>query len=652
MVKCWIESMSRKKDIDQLGSVLWSPQKSTNDADFYRQMRNIKPDDVVLHLINNEIVGVSKAASKYNDNFVCPSGPWEGRPGYEVRLKDFIDFRKNRVTLNRNEFLNQKNNDKLIKIHDEWPYGIGKLFYTKNLTLTQGAYLTYVSNELAALIDKEYRAKYGNGIPYLDGLDEKNDLNYGDEKMTSENNVESFIDYLKREGFLFDVEVIENFLLSLKVKPFVILTGGSGTGKTKIAQLYAQYISDPTQPVIETPRVIRTVVTIGKSGKNNGWSLSGEDCKNVFPEMFEKEGTYSIKVNGMPGKGNLDVTPRLFLAPESKDIKSYLLDGDPDTKIPLEIEVASGERPRHQFGDRSQYKIVPVGANWTESRHLLGFHNMITSQYHSAPAMDLLLMASKDQKRPYMLILDEMNLSHVERYFSDFLSCIESGEPIPHQYASDGKISTLSIPENFFIVGTVNVDETTYMFSPKVLDRANTIEFDNASVNKYVEKHNSEQKYSGNQEYLEKIMLGSGVRGKKASELFQEIFGNSESGKEVLGILESMRLALEPINQSFGFRVVDEIMRFMYVAWEYRGKKQKWNWERYLDAQIKQKILPKLHGNHLLSDPLRQLFKICTGTDIENFDQNYANVRFPNSAKKIMKMWNALRTQRYASFVC
>ncbi len=84
---------------------------------------------------------------------------------------------------------------------------------------------------------------------------------------------------------------------------------------------------------------------------------------------------------------------------------------------------------------------------------------------------------------PHFLILDEMNLSHVERYFADLLSAIESGEEIPlyegSERKADGKVvpRRLRLPDNLFIIGTVNVDETTYMFSPKVLDRANVIEF-------------------------------------------------------------------------------------------------------------------------------------------------------------------------------
>ncbi|MCV5767785.1 hypothetical protein OFN22_30315, partial [Escherichia coli] len=85
--------------------------------------------------------------------------------------------------------------------------------------------------------------------------------------------------------------------------------------------------------------------------------------------------------------------------------------------------------------------------------------------------------------RPYFVVLDEMNLARVEYYFSDFLSVIESRK------WKDGKIVTspvlpesitnkhITIPSNIYIIGTVNMDETTHPLSKKVLDRANTIEF-------------------------------------------------------------------------------------------------------------------------------------------------------------------------------
>lgn len=131
----------------------------------------------------------------------------------------------------------------------------------------------------------------------------------------------------------------------------------------------------------------------------------------------------------------------------------------------------------------NQYVIIPVGADWTNREPLLGFTNALDSGKYVKPdnrVLDLIIEASADSDKPYFLILDEMNLSHVERYFADFLSVMESHRKIclhPGSDKWDGIPSAVNLPKNLFIIGTVNIDETTYMFSPKVLDRASVIEF-------------------------------------------------------------------------------------------------------------------------------------------------------------------------------
>ncbi|WCC44787.1 hypothetical protein PJW08_14640 [Tenacibaculum finnmarkense] len=143
-----------------------------------------------------------------------------------------------------------------------------------------------------------------------------------------------------------------------------------------------------------------------------------------------------------------------------------------------------------------QYCIVPVGADWTNREPLLGYVNALDNTEYILPengALQLIIEANKveNQNKPYFLILDEMNLSHVERYFADFLSVMESKDKFKlHSSEINLNITvgdkfeksievpnSLNWPKNLFVVGTVNIDETTYMFSPKVLDRANAIEF-------------------------------------------------------------------------------------------------------------------------------------------------------------------------------
>ena len=125
--------------------------------------------------------------------------------------------------------------------------------------------------------------------------------------------------------------------------------------------------------------------------------------------------------------------------------------------------------------------MVPVGADWTNREFLLGYPNALERGRYVKPdngVLDLLLRAIENRDKPYFLILDEMNLSYVERCFADFLSALESGEEIPlTEDKVEGVPKSIKLSDNLFIIGTINVDETTYMFSPKVLDRANVIEF-------------------------------------------------------------------------------------------------------------------------------------------------------------------------------
>ena len=128
-----------------------------------------------------------------------------------------------------------------------------------------------------------------------------------------------------------------------------------------------------------------------------------------------------------------------------------------------------------------QVCLVPVGADWTNREPLLGYPNALKSNEYATPengVLDFIIRADKNPQKPYFLILDEMNLSYVERYFADFLSVMESGKEIPlWENGNDEVPASIKLPKNLYITGTINVDETTYMFSPKVLDRANVIEF-------------------------------------------------------------------------------------------------------------------------------------------------------------------------------
>lgn len=592
-------------------------------------------------------------------------------------------------------------------------------------------------------------------------------------------NTVSFQEYLLSKGYLFDPKIIENYLLSIKVKPFVIFTGNSGTGKTKLSQLFAEYISDSTQnsgnnsSLINDNEFLSVKVPVNKSSfENTGWTLSNKylydvlpikesqcDCdmwvdnihakayvrvqmqleydknneklKNYFKNLFS-QGTskivdlkinvgafkeiYDCKSNNenfiileqnsnktafnerqwfmnnnifnyLPFKSGyvgcnivvedikstakIRLMPRLYFK-KNKELQDYLKENE-GKKVEVKIKTDNfnfdnfhpiWEKEKDDSTDYKKdpnYKIVPVGANWTENRHVLGFYNVITEEYNETPSYSLIKLAKNDIDSPYFLILDEMNLSHVERYFADFLSAIESGQPIP-LYSNDDENYELDIPDNLLIVGTVNVDETTYMFSPKVLDRANTIEFPTMAAKEYMNSDFKEFDFK-NINYLMNPLEDLDVRNMNVYDL-KDIFMfiNCSEGNlwnvlsNELDLFQSILKKIK--NFDFGFRVINEILRFMFVSWRYEDSPQNWeNWERYFDAQVKQKILPKLHGSQkAIGQTINELFNAClierkNNADARLVDLTKDDCRYYTSAVKLQNMAKILSNQRYVSFI-
>ena len=590
--------------------------------------------------------------------------------------------------------------------------------------------------------------------------------------MSNELQKESFNSYLKSKGYFFNKELIENYLLSLKVKPFIILSGNSGTGKTKLSQLFAQYISNEypsTNEINDEGYFSIKVKTNYSSWQNSAWTLpkdkmakviplnecskkfemnidgiptegdikllvqlqydntsikrhlkklyeqnpkgetdleiSCEDIKKFISKDYKKpngsiiltqkanasaiekrqwfaqknifdyypfDAGYcecNIKINNIKTKAQIRITPKITFK-KNEVLQNYLKEKEGE-EVQLELKInyfdfenfnarweCSKSRKIQSRNDDKHYQIVPVGANWTDNTNIVGYYNVITEKYQSTPAYDLIKRANENPNDPYFLILDEMNLSHVERYFSDFLSSIESDEEIP-LYGSD---ETLKLPKNLFIIGTVNVDETTYMFSPKVLDRANTIEFDVLSAMEYMKSDISPDELHGNIEYLQTPLKDCDVGNLNIDDL-REIFSNIYCQDDNLWDLlaEEISLFQEALKNTgfdFGFRVINEILRFMLVSWRYENSPTVWNnWERYFDAEIKQKILTKLHGSEkAIGKVLISLFNLCltdqnNNENPKNFTVDKNNSRYYTSALKLQNMTQVLSDKRYVSFI-
>ena len=287
-------------------------------------------------------------------------------------------------------------------------------------------------------------------------------------------------------------------------------------------------------------------------------------------------------------------------------------------------------------GDERRVALLPVGADWTDNRNVLGFVNYLRESsapgtavprpvFQSTRALDLLLAASKDESNPYFLILDEMNLSHVERYFADFLSTMESGsaqfqlhsEPdsLPRAAGAAADVpARLVLPRNVFVIGTVNVDETTYMFSPKVLDRAFVIEFraEPAAVSSFLEARAamSEALPSCPPEVATSfVRFSNELRGAvPVSDLQWETNraeappsgGVANCVKVISDLFDLMSRARRP----FAFRTMREMQLYLEADSALRPNSASWDSDRALDEVVLMKVLPRIHGSRRVVAPL------------------------------------------------
>jgi energy-coupling factor transporter ATP-binding protein EcfA2 len=316
----------------------------------------------------------------------------------------------------------------------------------------------------------------------------------------------------------------------------------------------------------------------------------------------------------------------------------------------------------------TQYKIIPVGADWTNREPLLGYPNSLDPNSYVLPdngALDLIIAAIKNTEgkelkdcKPYFLILDEMNLSHVERYFADFLSGMESKEAISLYTGNDRKDEKgrpipkeITLPPNLFMVGTVNIDETTYMFSPKVLDRANTIEF-------RVDKNDLLAFFDAPSEEPTSSIDRTGASYSKEFMKFvaSETDGKTNYQEQLIGFFK----ALQPIGAEFGYRTANEMNRLM-AQLEGLGLENK---EHALDVAVMQKLLPKLHGsrtklNKVLPILASFCFKACSSEqakslldEVKRLGQLQSDYKpnLPLSFAKIARMYAAAQENGFASY--
>lgn len=369
--------------------------------------------------------------------------------------------------------------------------------------------------------------------------------------------VQKIAKYIECRGFSYSSNLIENFYLSLKSKPFVILAGISGTGKTRLVKLFAEAI-------------------------------------------------------------------------------------------------------------KAEYNLIPVRPDWSDSSDLFG-HLDLQGRFIEGPITKIVKEASQPENlnKPYFICLDEMNLARVEYYLSDFLSIIETREK-----TGDGEITTkeftladgntLVLTDNLYVVGTVNMDETTFPFSKKVLDRANTIEFSDVDLkvkNEIVAEQPVLDNVSNDFLCSKYVVLNDC----KINDMTEE-YRNKTIDKWIKQ-LSSINVELEKLDMHIGYRVRDELLFYMlYNNSCGENGTSLIDEKKAFNNQVMQKILPRIQGsNPELRKVLIDIFNICVFDEEKNkfiqdkddetllIDMKAAGGDSP-LAKKIMTMIQRLSNDGYTKF--
>ena len=539
--KIWFVTQGSTYTVEKGMKFLWAPTMGKdNKKNFYwENLIKVKEGDIIFHY-SKGLKGISIAKTDgFKSENEDSNSTWL-KDGYRID----VDLTILNPVIRREQLVNNKDelNTYLTPV-------INKPFNSAG-GVNQG-YLYEFTKEAGKCIRDIYGKEFGNKLidDFFDSIilekinpDMENDVNFDQQ---------DFFNQALASNYFIQPRLSSRFISSLLTKPFVILTGLSGSGKTKLAQAFVMWI-----------------------------------C-----------------------------------------------------------------------ADQKQYCIIPVGADWTNREPLLGFPNALKIGEYIKPdngVLDLIIEATENEKKPYFLILDEMNLSHVERYFADFLSVMESTSKISLHSGMEnwnGVPPTLELPKNLFIIGTVNIDETTYMFSPKVLDRASVIEFrvTKEEMGNYLETYSplNLKNLAG----LGKSMAGSFVETATNS----IVLDNVADLKNLLIIFFS---ELKKTGAEFGYRTAFEILRFAAMV---NKMEAAWTMNDIIDAAIMQKLLPKVHGSRRKLEPvLKALAAICLsdGQKVDDYlppknevdFTDTAKIKYPISLEKILRMCNNLLSNGFTSY--
>ena len=328
------------------------------------------------------------------------------------------------------------------------------------------------------------------------------------------------------------------------------------------------------------------------------------------------------------------------------------------------------------------FEMVQVKPNWHDSSELIGYVSRVSGKpvFEAGDFLKFVAKAWENPEVPYFLCLDEMNLAPVEQYFAEYLSVVESRkadgdgvittDPIlkkcdeqwyfdlTAKLTNDDEIRArfnkdgICIPQNLIVVGTVNMDETTFSFSRKVLDRAMTIEMNEVDL------------YGGLTDRHEKIgkleagnLIGTAVEGVDVYK------NNKEVCEKVINYLKVINANLEGTPFKVAYRTRNEFLLYVVNNLPYNKEEdgseiaQSEIIARALDEITSMKILSRIEGDETkIGNLLEQLREIISGqlktiSDIEySATKNEEGKAYSISLAKLKEMEKRLKTSGYTSF--
>lgn len=267
------------------------------------------------------------------------------------------------------------------------------------------------------------------------------------------------------------------------------------------------------------------------------------------------------------------------------------------------------------------FELIQVKPNWHNSMDVVGFYSNISGKYEFTPFVEFIVKAWQHKDTPYFLCLDEMNLAPVEEYFAEFLSAIESRstdengdyitdpiiKPFKNFGEKEGKAMLiqllgdadpidknpmavhfyekgLTLPPNLMVMGTVNMDETTFSFSRKVLDRAMSVEMNEVDYDKFLSGESEQFPLLTD---MNELLV---IRPQRAAEVTEEI----ESDK-VIAYLKDVNTLMEGTPFKLGYRAANEAMLYVAACKKFAGSN--YALANALDEFTLMKILSRIEGD-------------------------------------------------------